>query len=281
MEQSRITLDHIEQYINHLRKEERSEATIKKYRRDITDFYMFLPTDKIGTKDAAIAYKKYLQTNYENTSTNSMLAAINGFLQYLGLDACRVKRIKVQRQIYCEERRELTKEDYLKLVSVSNTDKDQRIHMILQTICGTGIRVSELEYFTVQAVKSGRVQVSCKDKTRTVFIPRILRSKLLNYIKKNGITSGCVFITRGGKPVNRSNIWKEMQRICKKAGVTASKVFPHNLRHLFARTYYKMKQDLCKLADILGHSNIETTRIYTITTGKEHEKQIECLGLVT
>lgn len=280
MEQKKITLNLLEEYVHYLKKEEKSEATIEKYRRDIIAFYKYLPDEKYVTKDTVIAYKKSLQPDYEINSINSMLAALNGFFGYLRLDDFKVKSLKVQRSIYREESRELTKEDYLKLLSFSNTKKYQRIHMILQTICGTGIRVSELKYFTIKAVKAGKVQVTSKNKSRTVFVPIQLRNKLLIYISEKGIKSGCIFITKSGKPVDRSNIWTEMQKICKKAGIVSSKVFPHNLRHLFATTYYKMKQDLVKLADILGHSNIETTRIYTISTGKEHEKQMECLGLV-
>jgi len=261
-------------------KEERSEATIAKYLRDIRAFYNYLPDNKIVTKEITIAYKTSILDNYESSSINSMLAAVNGFLKFLGLDYCKVKKLKVQRQIYREESRELTKEEYFALLSACSGNKHQRLNLIIQTICGTGIRISELKHFTVQAVKSGKVQVHCKGKSRTVFIPTQLRDKLLIYISKKGIESGSIFITRGGKPVDRSNIWTQMQKICEIAGVAASKVFPHNLRHLFARTYYQIKKDLGKLADILGHSNIETTRIYTISTGKEHEKQIECLGLI-
>lgn len=281
MEENKISLDNLEEYKNHLITEEKSKVTVEKYVRDITAFYMFLPEEKVVTKEVVIAYKNSLPEHYKTSSINSMLASVNGFLHYIELDLCRVKSFKVQRQIYCDEKKELTKGDYYKLVSVSNTKKCQRIHLILQTICGTGIRVSELQFFTVKAVKDGKVQVHCKDKSRTVFIPAQLRNKLLLYISKNHIKSGCVFITKGGKSVDRSNIWSEMQKLCKKAGVAASKVFPHNLRHLFARTYYKIEKDLTKLADMLGHSNIETTRIYIVSSGKEHEKQIGRLGLVT
>ena len=280
MENYKLTINIINNYKCYLMKEERSEATIAKYLRDIRAFYNYLPDNKIVTKEITIAYKTSILDNYESSSINSMLAAVNGFLKFLGLDYCKVKKLKVQRQIYREESRELTKEEYFALLSACSGNKHQRLNLIIQTICGTGIRISELKHFTVQAVKSGKVQVHCKGKSRTVFIPTQLRDKLLIYISKKGIESGSIFITRGGKPVDRSNIWTQMQKICEIAGVAASKVFPHNLRHLFARTYYQIKKDLGKLADILGHSNIETTRIYTISTGKEHEKQIECLGLI-
>lgn len=280
MEQSTLILDQLEEYEFHLRMEEKSKVTIEKYMRDICAFYRFLSDDKLVTKESVIEYKNSLSGKYEPVSINSMLAAINGFLHFLELDHCKVKKLKVQRQMYCEESKELTKKEYLKLLAASEAKGSMRIHLIIQTICGTGIRISELEYFTVAAVKSGQVKVNCKGKTRTVFIPATLRKKLLIYMNKQRIKSGCIFITKSGKSVDRSNIWTEMQRIGRAAGVEATKVFPHNLRHLFARTYYKMKKDLGKLADILGHSSIETTRIYTISTGKEHERQIECLGLV-
>lgn len=280
MENNKLTLEELEDYKVYLKKEERSKATIEKYLRDIVAFYKFLPEDKYVTKEIVIAYKESLAATYEVTSINSMLAAVNGFLQFKELGHCRVKSLKVQKKVYCEERRELTKEEYLKLLSAADKVETKRIYMILQTLCGTGIRISELKFFTVESVKAGHAKVQSKGKTRTVFIPALLRNKLLVYAKEKGIKSGNIFITRNGKPADRSNIWREMQKICKVAGIAASKVFPHNLRHLFAKTFYNAKKDLSKLADILGHSSIETTRIYTISTGREHEQQIECLGLV-
>lgn len=280
MEENTITLNQIEEYRKYLMKEEKSKATIEKYVRDITAFYNYLPKEKIVTKDIVIAYKNSLLNNYETSSINSMLAAINGFFQFLKLDQYRVKNLKVQRKIYCDENRELTKADYFKLISALSEKDSKRLNMILQTICGTGIRISELEFFTVKAVKGGKVQVCCKGKVRTVFIPAQLRNKLLVYISKNNIKSGSIFVTKSGKPVDRSNIWRQMQKACKIAKVVSTKVFPHNLRHLFARTYYNVSKDITKLADILGHNSIETTRIYMISTGKEHEEQIGNLGLI-
>lgn len=276
-----ITLEQLQKYRSYLMEEERSEATIKKYIHDVTAFYNYLSGERIVTKDIVIEYKNFLINNYKTSSINSMLAAVNGLLEFMGVEQYKVKRLKVQRRIYCDENRELTKSDYFKLLSAASKQNNQRLYMILQTICGTGIRVSELEFFTVKAVKEGKVQVYCKDKVRTVFIPAQLRNKLLVYISKNDIKAGYIFVTKGGKAVDRSNIWTQMQKISEMARVVSTKVFPHNLRHLFARTYYNIEKDITKLADILGHSSIETTRIYMITSGKEHEKQLGNLGLVT
>ena len=184
----------------------------------------------------------------------------------------------MQRQTYCAEDKELTKAEYLRLLQVSK--KNEQLNLVIQTICGTGIRVSELQYFTVEAVRYGEVTVDCKNKTRTILVPGKLKNLLLNYAKRHSITTGAIFITRSGKTLNRSNIWAAMKKLCEAAGVKATKVFPHNLRKLFARTFYGIEKDIAKLADILGHSSINTTRIYIMTTGFEHRRKIERLGLV-
>ena len=188
--------------------------------------------------------------------------------------------VKIQRQIYCPEEKELSREEYYRLVNAAGRKGDERLQLILQTICSTGIRVSELKFITAEAVKCGEAEVSCKGKNRKVFIVRALQKKLALYIKKHHIRSGAVFITRSGKPVCRSNVWRQMKKLCQTAGVLPSKVFPHNLRHLFARAFYRQEKDIVKLADVLGHASINTTRIYTVTTGEEHRRKMECMRLI-
>lgn len=268
----------IETFQNHLLQEEKSTATMEKYLRDVRAFLVFSGQAAI-TKDLVMTYKQaLLEKNYAVRSINSMLASLNSLLDFLGWGDCKVKSLKIQRQTYCAEEKELTKAEYLRLLEASKNQP--QLNLIMQTICGTGIRVSELKYFTVEAVRRGEIVVSCKSKTRTILLPGKLKKLLLEYAKKNKIQSGAVFVTRNGKPVNRSNIWAQMKRLCEIAGVKPSKVFPHNLRKLFARTFYGIEKDIAKLADILGHSSINTTRIYIMTTGTEHRRKIERLELV-
>lgn len=258
--------------------EEKSQATIGKYLRDVRAFSIFIEKNPV-TKDRLIQYKQFLvEKGYAVRSINSMLASINGFLNYMGWQSCKVKNLKLQQSAYCTEEKELTKDEYLRLLAAAG--QETRLRLLMETICGTGIRVSELCYFTVEGVFSGEITVRCKNKTRTILLPRKLRSLLLDYAKKSGIISGTIFIAKNGKPLNRGTIWARMKALCKKAGVNPSKVFPHNLRKLFARTFYDIEKDIAKLADILGHSNINTTRIYIMTTGVEYRRKIESLGLV-
>lgn len=264
----------------YLKSEEKSENTIEKYLRDVRAFSVYLNGDEI-TKEAVIAYKsKLLSMNYAVRSINSMLASVNGLFSFLGWADLKVKSIKLQRQIYCSEERELTKAEYMRLVNTAKQKGNERLNLILQTICGTGIRVSELQYITVEAVKCGEAIVSLKGKTRTIFIVRELQKKLLRYAAEQGISSGTIFITRTGRPLSRTNIWREMKGLCEQAGVNPQKVFPHNLRHLFARVFYGIEKDIAKLADILGHSSINTTRIYIISTGDEHRRRMEYMRLI-
>lgn len=209
-----------------------------------------------------------------------MLAAINSFFRFMGWYDCCVKQFKIQRKVYCPEEKELTKGEYIRLVQTAERNGNMRLSLLLQTICGTGIRVSELPYITVDAVNRGEAVVTCKAKTRTVFIVDALRKKLLHYIKLFKIKSGPVFVSRCGNLLHRSNIWREMKKLCYMAKVAPQKVFPHNLRHLFARTFYNKEKDIAKLADILGHSGIDTTRIYIATTGKEHRRRMETMRLI-
>ena len=266
----KLTVNNIKEFAGYLCREEKSAATQEKYLRDAQSFYVYANGSEI-TKELVIAWKQELITKeYAVRSVNSMLASINSFLDFLGLSNCKVKNIRTQRQTYCTEDKELTKSEYLRLLSASK--KNEQLNLVIQTICGTGIRVSELQYFTVEAVRQGEIVINCKGKTRTILVPGKLKNILLNYAKRQGITAGAIFVTRTGKPLNRSNIWASMKKLCENAGVKPSKVFPHNLRKLFARTFYGIEKDIAKLADILGHSSINTTRIYIMTTGTEHRR---------
>ena len=278
MEERKITQAQIESYHQHLIREEKSTATVEKYLRDARAFLSYVG-DAIISKEVVMAYKKELQIKeYAVRSINSMLASLNSLLDFLGWSDCKVKAMKQQKQVYCAEEKELTKAEYLRLLEAAK-NKPQ-LQLVMQTICGTGIRVSELKFLTVEDVKHGEVIVNCKGKSRTILIPGKLRKLLLDYAKKEKIRSGVIFLTRNGKPLNRSCIWAQMKALCEETRVNPSKVFPHNLRKLFARTFYGIEKDIAKLADILGHSSIDTTRIYIMTTGTEHRRKIERLGLV-
>ena len=275
-----LTETQIAAFAVYLKSEEKSENTVEKYIRDVRAFYAYVGETEI-TKETVIAYKNKLITdNYAARSINSMLASINSLLSFLGWADLKVKSIKLQRQIYCPEEKELTKAEYLRLIHTAKQKGNERLNLLIQTICGTGIRVSELQYITVEAVKCDEAVVSLKGKTRSVFIVRELQKKLLRYAAEQKITTGAIFITRSGKPMSRTNIWREMKNLCVQAGVNPQKVFPHNLRHLFARTFYGIEKDIAKLADILGHSSINTTRIYIITTGSEHRQRMENMRLI-
>ena len=265
-----ITAKAIDEFKEHLILEERSKITVEKYIRDVKAFAKYTQNSAI-TKETVIAYKKYLQENYAVRSVNSMLASINSLFMFLGWHDLRVKSLKLQQQVFCPEEKELTK---------AERKHNERLNLILQTICGTGIRVSELQFITVEAVKQGEAVVNCKAKTRSVFIVKELKQKLLRYAAEQNIKSGMIFVTRTGKPISRTNIWREMKALCEEANVNPGKVFPHNLRHLFARVFYGIEKDIAKLADILGHSSINTTRIYIISTGTEHQKQLENMRLI-
>lgn len=266
-------------YRVYLVEEERSGATIEKYLRDVEAFLRFLgkePTDK----SEIMAYKQALVERYAPSSVNSMLAAVNNYLSYLGLHALRVKLPRNQRQVFCKKERELTRWEYERLLKAADLRHGGRLFLVMQTICATGIRVSELSYITWEAVKNGRAEVTLKGKTRTVLLPKELTQKLLLWCRQRGITAGPVFVTRGGKPLDRSNIWHDMKALCAVAGVDSRKVFPHNLRHLFAVTYYRQEKDIVRLADLLGHSSVETTRIYMTTSGGECARKLSKMRLV-
>ena len=273
-----ITARDLKNFRDHLLREEKSAATQEKYLRDAGRFLDFASGRPV-TKELTISYKQTLvEQNYAVRSVNSMLAGLNSFLSFLGLADCKVKILRCQRQTYCPEERQLTKGEYHRLLAASG--KQSQLNLILQTICSTGIRISELRYFTVEGVRYGEVSVRCKSKTRRILVPGKLKRMLLDYAKSCHITVGTIFRSRTGNPLDRSNIWSRMKKLCQAAGVKPSKVFPHNLRKLFARTFYRNEKDIAKLADILGHGSIETTRIYIMTTGTEHRRKMERLGLI-
>ena len=277
--ENRITKTQIVHFRNTLIEDEKSNATIQKYIHDVETFFAFAGETAV-TKETVIHYKQYLKERYKPASVNSMLAAVNRFFKEFGWFDCVVKALKVQRQSFRSEERELTKEEYYRLLKAAKARQDIRLYLLMQTICATGIRVSELAFITVEAVQSGCASVSLKGKNRVVLIPKALRRELKNYIKNQDIRQGSIFITKSGKPLDRSNILHKMKALCEEAGVDRRKVFPHNLRHLFACLFYKAEKDLSRLADILGHSNVNTTRIYTSVSGEEQIRQMERLGLV-
>ena len=275
-----LTAEIISGFCKHLHQEEKSTSTIEKYIRDAKAFCAYIADSEIS-KECVIAYKQQLvNRGYAVRSVNSVLASLNSLFMYLGWSDCKVKTIKVQRQVYCSEEKELTRAEYERLCKTAERKHNKRLYLILQTICGTGIRISELQFITLEAVKNGEAIVSCKGKTRLVFLVKALQKKLLRYAAEQQIQSGCIFITRTGKPMNRTNIWQAMKALCADANVNPQKVFPHNLRHLFARVFYGIEKDIAKLADILGHSSIDTTRIYIISTGSEHRRRMENMRLI-
>lgn len=270
----------VEMFKEHLRLEEKSENTIEKYIRDVKAFSSYV-NGRTVSKEITIEYKQaLLEKGYAVRSINSMIASLNSFFLFIGKTDLIIKTIKEQRQLFCSEDKELSKEEYTRLVNAAKSKGNWRLSLIIQTICGTGIRVSELKYITVEAVERGEAVVLCKGKRRSVFIVKALQKKLLRYIKEQKIKTDSVFVTKTGKPINRTNIWRDMKNLCKEAGVNPQKVFPHNLRHLFARVFYGIEKDIAKLADILGHSSINTTRIYIISTGSEHRQRMEGMRLV-
>ena len=262
-----------------LLENEKSAATVEKYMHDVRVFSSFVGNRAID-KQLLLEYKAYLGERYAVTSANSMLAALNAYLRFCGMSELCVKRFTVQRQIFCSEERELTRAEYVRLIEAAGKSKNERLSLIIQTICGTGIRVSELQYITVEAVRVGEATVRCKGKNRRIFLVPALRKKLARYAKSHKIKAGSIFASCKGKPISRHHVWRMMKSLCKQANVLPCKVFPHNLRHLFARTFYNMEKDIAKLADILGHASINTTRIYTASTGAEHLRKMQMMHLI-
>lgn len=275
----KLTAALIDEYMTYLREQERSRATVQKYSRDLSALSNYLDGRTLD-KAVLIEWKRQLTENYAPATVNSMIAALNGFLSFIDRQELAVKPLKIQKSLFLDEHRELTRSEYARLVKTAQSRENERLSLIIQTICSTGIRVSELKFITVEAAERGRAEVSNKGKRRTVFLSDRLCSLLKDYCHKQKKTAGAVFTTRSGKAIDRSNIWRDMKVLCEGAGVEQEKVFPHNLRHLFARTYYTQEKDLSRLADILGHSDISTTRIYTAESGTVHARQMERVGLI-
>lgn len=275
----KFTDNTVQEFRQYLYEEEKSENTIEKYMRDIRFFREWLG-DKALTKQTVLEYKKNLCESYAPTSTNSMLSSLNTFFAFLNRNDLKVKTLKIQHQIFASQEKELTQAEYDRLLSAAKLQSNKKLYMLMQTIASTGIRVSELRYITVEAVRAEKAFISCKGKMRTVILPSKLCMMLKEYIQEEKITSGSVFVTKRGTPLDRNVIWKLMKGLCEIADVEQSKVFPHNLRHLFARTFYSLERDIVRLADILGHSSVNTTRIYTMETGETHKMQIQRLGLL-
>ena len=274
-----ITNELIENFKIDLVEEEKAQATIEKYIRDILAFVEWL-SGRTVEKQTVLEYKQKLIEKYAPASVNSVLSSLNRFFAFAQWFNCKVKSIKIQKQVFAKQERELTKKEYDRLLSAALHKDNKRLYLLMQTICSTGIRVSELKFITVEAVKAQKAIINLKGKTRSVFLPDMLCKMLLRYIKEEKIKSGSVFVSKNGRPLDRCNIYHDMKKLCESANVDRSKVFPHNLRHLFARTYYSLEKDISRLADILGHSSVNTTRIYTMETGEIHRKQIQKLGLL-
>ena len=268
----------LEDFQAHLIYEERSSATVEKYLRDVRAFFVFLGEREL-VKEEMVQYKRQLQEQgYAVRSVNSMLAGVHNYLDFAEIPECKVKILKVQKETYSAQEKELTMAEYKRLVHAA--EGNERMKFVIETICATGIRVSELRYFTIEAVKQGEVIVQCKNKIRKIFIPKSLKKVLIKYARKRNIDSGPVFITRGKKPLDRSYIWAQMKKLCAAAGINPPKAFPHNLRKLFARTFYGKDKDIAKLADLLGHSSIETIRLYLRTSGDEHWRLLDRMRLI-
>lgn len=274
-----VTEQDVENYKKYLIEDEKSSYTVEKYLSDVRKFRAFLKNDDFG-KAEVIAYKAYLAENYAVSSANTAISSLNSFFGFMGWYELRLKSLKTQHRIFASDEKELSKHEYEKLLCAAKESRNQSLYFLMQTICATGIRVSELRFITVDAVAKKRAEISCKGKRRSVFLPDALCRMLKGYIKEKKIKSGPVFVTKNGNPLDRSNIWSAMKKLCRLAGVSEQKVFPHNLRHLFARTYYTAQKDIVRLADILGHSSINTTRIYTSENGEIHRRQIQKLGLL-
>ena len=280
MERKTVTKEEIRQFSDALAEEERSAGTIEKYVRDVRRFAAWLDGEEASRERTAAWRDGLLERGYAPVTINSMVAAVNRFFAVLGWEECKVKALKIQRKLFRDDRRELTREEYQRLLDAAHGLGRERLALLLETICATGIRVSEVKYITVEAAHAGRAEISLKGKLRTILLPGKLCRKLKKYARQQKNASGEIFLTRSGKSLSRRQIWAEMKRLCKAAGVAPSKVFPHNLRHLFARTFYRVCRDVVKLADVLGHSSIETTRIYLISTGSEHANILRKMHLV-
>ncbi|MBQ3118400.1 MAG: tyrosine-type recombinase/integrase [Clostridia bacterium] len=275
----KITNEKILEFREFLQINEKAAATVQKYIRDVRMFAVWL-NGKTLTKSNVLEYKEYLKKNYVIASANAAISSLNAFFDFLQMKSLCIKTVKVQKQLFIRTEKELTKKEYSRLLAAANQKGNIRLNLVMQTICSTGIRVSELHGITVEALESETAQIHSKGKVRRVFLPKALCKTLLKYAASRNIKQGPVFVTKSGRPLNRSNIWSDMKKLCEVAQVPKEKVFPHNLRHLFARTFYSIQKDIVRLADILGHSSVNTTRIYTMETGEIHRKKIQMLGLL-
>lgn len=275
------TIGHLSDFAAYLRTEERSEGTIEKYMRDVRKFFCWLGNEILGKTQVSAWRAQLLADGYAPETVNSMIVALNRFLDFIGRSDCRVHTLRIQRKLFRRPDRELTRPEYERLVQTAERKGQQRLSLLLEAITATGIRVSEVKYLTVEAARARRAEIALKGKIRVILLPNKLCRKLLKYAKKQKTVSGEIFLTRNGKSLSRRQIWSEMKNLCKFAGVEASKVFPHNLRHLFATIFYRACKDIAKLADVLGHSSIETTRIYLVTSGTEHARQLAHLRLIS
>lgn len=274
-----ITDEIVAKFKKYLTEEEKAKATIEKYVRDVISFMKWL-SGRTVEKSVVLEYKQELLEEYSPASVNSILSSLNNFFVFNEWFSCKVKTLKIQKQIFSRQDKELTKAEYDRLLSAAKNKENWRLYLLMQTICSTGIRISELQFVSVEATRAKKAIINCKGKIRQVILPKQLCKMLLKYAKENNIKSGSIFVTKTGKPLDRSNVWKMLKNLCDSANVSKAKVFPHNFRHLFARTYYSLEKDISRLADILGHSNVNTTRIYTMESGNVHRMQIQKLGLL-
>ena len=275
------TIGHLSDFADYLRAEERSAGTIEKYMRDVRKFFCWLADKSLEKAQVSAWRAQLLSDGYAPETVNSMIVALNRFLDFIGCSDCRVRTLRIQRKLFRRQERELTRAEYERMVQTAERKGQQRLALLLEAIAATGIRVSEVKYLTVETARAGRAEIALKGKIRVILLPNKLCRKLLKYAKKQKTVSGEIFLTRNGKSLSRRQIWSEMKHLCKFAGVEASKVFPHNLRHLFATVFYQACKDIAKLADVLGHSSIETTRIYLVTSGTEHARQLAHLRLIS
>lgn len=280
MAKYRIVSEQITDFMRQLKSEERSQGTIDKYMRDIHAFAAWLGGELVTQEKAADWKEHLLAAHYAPRTVNSMLAALNRFFAFLGWYDCRTRSLKIQRQVFRDTERDLTRKEYLCLVAEAQRVNRLRLALVMETIGAVGIRVSELKYITVEAAKTGKAVICLKGKVRTILLPNALCRKLLRYAKKQKTASGEIFLTRNGTPLSRKQIWREMKELCAAVRIAPSKVFPHNLRHMFAQVFYNATHDIAKLADVLGHTSIETTRTYLISTGIEHRNLLESLRLL-
>ena len=279
MKQNTISAKRLEAFESWLYTTDHASGTVKKYLRDIHAFICWLNGSPLS-KERVLTWREHLLGRYKPVTINAMLAALNSFFRFAGWDTLKISFLKIQRRLFRDSSRELTRRDYERLLDTARVMKKERLALLIETICSTGIRVSEVQYITVEAARHGRAEIALKGKIRSILLPRKICRKLLQYAKGRKIASGEIFLTGSGKQLSRRQIWAEMKRLSKAAGVAETKVFPHNLRHMFAVVFYRASRDIARLADVLGHSSIETTRLYLLTTGEEHRRQLDRLGLV-